>query len=323
MDKKQLFSKVAPAVVLAVLALAIPEILMGSTPVSRADQWLFEFAFYGSGALLIREVVLKFKLGWLSVVILGLAFGLAEEGLFLQSAFNPKFLNLNLSYGRALGVNWVWAQFIIGYHALFSISIPIFLTELIFRNRKDKPWLSKPVFWIICVVFALSSLSFYYVFYNMSKYNASIFHFLMALIFIIGLVVLAFKLRVKPVLNPKSQSPLPIVVGLIAFIACLAWLGGLYMVFTKGGGLPSWVIQLSGLVVLVGFGLIASGWLKQTWTLMNQFLLLCGGLCSGMLYGFIILYQQGNRLDIYSQIGFIFITGVLLSIFERGLKQDI
>jgi hypothetical protein len=323
MGIKIFFLKIAPAIVLSVLALAIPEIIMGSTPVSRADQWLFEFLFYGSGVLLIREIIIKFKLGWASVIILGLAFGLTEEGLLLQSVFNPGFLNLDLSFGRVGGVNWVWAQFIVGYHALFSISIPVFLAELIFRKRQNLPWLSKVWFWIICVVFAFSSLSFYLIFHNMSDFKTTPSHYLIALAIIIVLVLIAFRIRINQQVKTESKPYLSVVTGLIAFIGSFMWLYGIRLVFTKGGGFMPWVIQLFGLVALIVFVAILTRWSKWKWGVLNQFSILCGGLAAGLLFGSSILLQQGNKLDIYSQVVFILGTIILMVLLGKKLKREV
>lgn len=317
------FQKIAPAVILSVLALAIPEIIMGSTPVSHADQWLFEFLFYGSGALLIREIVIKFKLSWPSVIILGLAFGLTEEGLLLQSVFNPGFLNLDLSFGRFWGVNWVWTQFIVGYHALFSISIPIFLTEMIFGKRKNVPWLSKIWFWIIGIVFVISGLLFYMIFHNMSGFETTPSHYLFALAIIIGLVLVAFRIRINQQVKTESKPYLSVVTGLIAFIGSFIWLFGLRMVFTKGGGFLPWIVQLFGLVALIIIVAILTKWSKWRWGILNQFSILSGGLAAGLLHGSSILLQQGNKLDIYSQVVFILGTIILMVLLGKKLKREV
>src|SRR5216684_6288297 len=41
-----------------------------------------------------------------------------------------------------VGTNWVWAEWLAIYHAIFSITIPIFLVELTFPQSKTRIWLS-------------------------------------------------------------------------------------------------------------------------------------------------------------------------------------
>ncbi len=62
----------------------------------------------------------------------------------VRSFFNPAWKDLGLlaTYGRWLGTNWVWAEWLSIYHAIFSITIPIFLVELTYPQSKTRIWLS-------------------------------------------------------------------------------------------------------------------------------------------------------------------------------------
>ena len=62
----------------------------------------------------------------------------------VRSFFNPAWKDLGIlgTYGRWLGTNWVWAEWLAIYHAIFSITIPIFLVELTFPQSKTRIWLS-------------------------------------------------------------------------------------------------------------------------------------------------------------------------------------
>src|SRR5512133_3351517 len=73
------------AMALAVAAPLIAEIGVGSIPVSMAWILLFFGYFYSAGALLVRETVRRRHRGIGSILALGLAFGLVEEGLALGS----------------------------------------------------------------------------------------------------------------------------------------------------------------------------------------------------------------------------------------------
>ena len=142
----------APVWTLFFLAPVIGELVSGSAP---PDEFFNPFsmlllsALYGSGALLARELSLSWGKRWPSIFVLGLAYGIVEEGLMVKSFFDPSWMDLGLLgvYGRALGVNWVWSLFLSIYHAVFSISIPIYLTELIFPAAKDERWLTRRGVW--------------------------------------------------------------------------------------------------------------------------------------------------------------------------------
>jgi len=63
----------------------------------------------------------------------------------VKSFFDPNWMDLGLLgvYGRVWGVNWVWSMFLTLYHAVFSIAIPIYLTELIYPAVRDECWLTR------------------------------------------------------------------------------------------------------------------------------------------------------------------------------------
>jgi len=69
-------------------------------------------SLYGSGAIIVRELKVRWKKNYVSMFILGAAYGIIEEGLMVKSFFDPNWMNLGIlgSYGRWLGVNWVWAE---------------------------------------------------------------------------------------------------------------------------------------------------------------------------------------------------------------------
>ena len=101
-------------------------------------------SLYGSGALLVRDYARRWQKGWRSILILGAAYGIIEEGIMVRSFFNPAWKDLGVlaTYGRWLGTNWVWAEWLAIYHAIFSITIPIFLVELTYRQSKTRIWLT-------------------------------------------------------------------------------------------------------------------------------------------------------------------------------------
>ncbi len=140
--------RIPPALVLFFLAPAIGELLSGSAPpveFFNPFSILLLSALYGSGALLARELALRWGKRWPTILTLGLAYGIVEEGLMVKSFFDPAWMDLGLLgvYGRWAGVNWVWAVMLTLYHAVVSIAIPIMLVELIYPGQRDEPWLGR------------------------------------------------------------------------------------------------------------------------------------------------------------------------------------
>ena len=66
-------SRIAPALSLLALAPVVAEVLSGATRVSFIVVLIPEIMVWGCGALLIREIVLRWRGGWTSMLLLGLA----------------------------------------------------------------------------------------------------------------------------------------------------------------------------------------------------------------------------------------------------------
>lgn len=136
----------------AILALyflspVIGEMVSGSSPPSE----FFTFfgllvlpLLYGGGALIVRELSVIWGKGWTSILIMGLAYGIIEEGLMVKSFFDPGWMDIGVlgEYGRFLGVNWVWTVMLMLFHCVFSIAIPILLVNMSFPDQAGKRWIS-------------------------------------------------------------------------------------------------------------------------------------------------------------------------------------
>ena len=136
-----------PALALFFLSPMVGELLSGSAPPAEFFSpfgLLVLCALYGSGAILARELVVRWNRGWLSLIALGAAYGIVEEGLMVKSFFDPNWMDLGPLgvYGRFAGVNWVWSVDLTIYHAVFSITIPVLLTERLFPGQRGRSWLS-------------------------------------------------------------------------------------------------------------------------------------------------------------------------------------
>src|SRR5262245_50780983 len=115
----------APALALFVLSPFLAEVVFGATPFSRLGGFVPLLFFYGGGVLIIRDLARRRGSGWWTVLLLGAAYAIVEEGLVIQSVFNPDLFHAGELGGRALGVNGVWTAWTSAYQVHSRVAIPI------------------------------------------------------------------------------------------------------------------------------------------------------------------------------------------------------
>jgi hypothetical protein len=201
-----------PALSLALLAPSIAELLSGSTKITVLFYsplfFLIDFAglvlLYGGGALLIREAAVRWSKGWASVLLLGAAYAIVEEGLAVHTFFQPGGDPVDAlgSFGRFGGVNVLWAVGLIVYHATISISLPILLVELMYPATKGRSFLGTRALWAtvagyvgVVVLFAAAVPHF-----------PSTVLFVLFLSIVVGLVLLA-RMVPRGLLRPREGPP--------------------------------------------------------------------------------------------------------------------
>jgi hypothetical protein len=159
-----------PVVFLLVASPLIAEVLWGTTTVSQIAGLLAQIGLYGCGAILIRETAVRWHGGWPSVILLGAAYGAIEEGLLEPTWFTPRlFLH---PYGVAGGVYWTYAVFNIRYHAVFSMGIPILLTEVLFPAWRGRPWLGRAGLAVTGAVYVLNAAAIGVLWYTVLQESA-------------------------------------------------------------------------------------------------------------------------------------------------------
>ena len=176
---------------------------------------------YGGGALLAHELIIRWKKGLPSLLLLGAAYGLAEEALMCKSFFDPNWPDVGLlgSYGRALSVNWIWSIELTIFHAVFSIAIPIGIVSLLFASARRQPWIGAWGFRIITALWILNGIV---IFTQITPYRPPVVPFLAAFGLTILLIVLARVLRAPaPSPSPTQLRPArrPLWFALVGLVA--------------------------------------------------------------------------------------------------------
>lgn len=157
---------------LALFSPIFAELFSGSSP---PFEFFFPLSFafllglYGAGVLVVRELAVIWNKGWVSVILLGAAYGILEEGVAVKSFFDPKWMDLgDLGvYGRVLDTNWVWSFWLTIFHSVVSISLPIIVINLLYPQFRKERFLPGFRFWIVVgilgldVIFIASALNPY------------------------------------------------------------------------------------------------------------------------------------------------------------------
>ncbi len=163
---------------------------------------------YGAGALLVREVVVRWRKGWASTIALGAAYGVVEEGIAVKSFFDPGWQDLGAlaEYGRYLDVNWVWAVWLTIYHSVISIGLPILLIALMFPRLKNERLLGSRGFWVVSLVFVVDIAFCAVMFVGTQDYVPGVPEYALAFAATVLLVLAAWKAP-RDLLSAASHSP--------------------------------------------------------------------------------------------------------------------
>lgn len=199
-----------PVIALLLLSPITAELLTASSPpLSFFNPFglLVLIGLYGSGAIIVREHTRKWGKGWTSLVLLGVAYGIIEEGLTAKSFFDPHWVDLAVFgvYGRWLGVNWVWSEWLTIFHATISITVPIILAELMFYKDKDVRWLSNRALVIFEIIFVAVVI---FGFFMLSSFYPNVVQITGCLVAIAILVYIAKRRAHKPPARQSSKRPL-------------------------------------------------------------------------------------------------------------------
>src|SRR5437762_7750099 len=91
-------------------------------------------------------------------------------------------------YGRWIDVNWIWAVWLTIFHAVISISVPIFLAEWIWPRIRGQPLTTRRGYITAIVLLAAATVTINVL---LTPYRPSAWHLLGALAAVIFLVWVA------------------------------------------------------------------------------------------------------------------------------------
>ena len=294
-----MWSRLFAVLTLMVLSPLVAEYLLGSLPVAMLPILPVMMLMYGSGAVLVRDIVRRTGKGWPSLILLATAYGLIEEGLVDQSLFNPNYLHLRLlDFGFVpwLGTSPVWAIYVVGLHMFWSLSAPIGLTESLFPAKRTTPWLGPIGLGIVTLLFLAGSGMVAAFTYKSMPFMAKPAELLGTLVLVSALVFAAL-MWPQPKPTGEGKAPHPFVLFLVAlipgslFVASEYWAGRLLHApwFAVAGLLAGCELLALGLMVALTRG--------RSWTNAQRFGLTAGALAVYAWFGFptdIALHGRGD-----------------------------
>jgi hypothetical protein len=315
--------KVPPALVLFFLAPAIGELLSGSAPPSeffKPISFLILASLYGSGALLVRELKVRWNKGYVSLFLMGGAYGIIEEGLLVKSFFDPKWMDLGPLgvYGRWLEVNWVWSEWLTIYHAIFSIAIPISLVELTYLNRRNDRWLSnKKLAGVSVLLCAITMFGFFF----LTPYHPPTLQYLLSAVTVFALFLLAWKVPNKKGKNGKSNPWKPLRFTFLGFLFTLAF----FLLFGAGPYIFSEpiILMILGLALVLAIFSFIKHFKWDESTLYHKFALAAGAVCFFIVLTPLQELRNGQSENTQGMLIVGIISLLLLILLRRRLKRSI
>ncbi|MET7283637.1 hypothetical protein ABZS29_35745 [Kribbella sp. NPDC005582] len=317
---------------LVVITPLIAEFALGTVPVRMLYLVLMYIPIYGAGALLIRELARRVGGGWPTIALLGVCYGLLEEGLALQSLTSPHLYGAAEWGPRWFGINTTYTELNLPYHVVFSVVVPIALVELLFRGVGKQPYLRRGGMVLTGFVTVLGAVLLRLAVplsedpgYQMS---AAAILTVLGLIVVLGFVALRILPRRALSVQAAASVPPPALVGALCGVATLLFLALLFPLgdarqssFTHG----NWV-----LVPMVVAAVIAVGTVRQlarwsaavAWSERHRIAALGATLVGHSLFGLLTRAKTfPDRLVLVAVIAVSCLIAVRLFRRSRGLPQ--
>ena len=296
--RRSFFRRLAPAMVLFVLAPICGEYLLGNLKFSEMLYVPFIAPLYGGGALLIRECTRRAGRGYPTMLILGIAYACIEEGLVDQMFFNPLYFpgqeQLMTTVIPLLGIDAWLTIIVIAMHAVWSTCIPIILVEAIFAAHGTTPWLRLPGFVGVAVLFIGGAV---WLGQNVAQANgfvASAPQLLGTAIVIVTLSSAAFTLRDRARAPVRQGVPNPWMTGGLAFIT-----SSLFMLTEV---LPGWTrVGACIFIAAAGFIVIFRWAQRSTWNALHTLSLAGGALLTYASLGALMEPETGSKTSILAR----------------------
>jgi hypothetical protein len=281
-----------PAVVLLFLAPLFGEYLLGNLTIFEIVYLPFLVPLYGAGALLIRETAHRAGRGSATMLILGVAYALFEEGLVDQMLFNRFYFTgqeqISATYIPILGIDAWLSLIVLAMHAIWSTYIPITLVEYLFPDWGTRPWLSAKGLGLVLIIFILGSSYLCYTIYLEENFFASAIQLTGTITIIVVLVTIAFAVKSPTGIQSPGFTPSLWTTGTFSLL-----LSSFYMLTEM---LPGWFRVAACLVLIIIFVIVIWRWSGRIgWSAMHRLALVAGAILTYAWLGIFMEPESGPK----------------------------
>jgi hypothetical protein len=313
------WKRVAPAVLLYVLSPLVAEYLLGNISIDHIAVALVLGPLYGGGAILVREIGRRRRGGWPALLMLAFAYAVVEEGLIVQTLFNPSYFGLDLlrdAHVGWAGIGMWWTVFVLTLHTVWSIAVPIALVEALTPRRAAEPWLGRVGLIVAGVLFLLGAWASGGFTYAQERFIASVPRLAGAAVLAAAAVVVATRLP-APRSGRAGGAPGPLAVGLAALAASSA-----FMVARRFVG--GWTVVGVYLALFAVFiGLVRMWFSRERWTPAHTLALAGGALLTYAWHSFVQEPVVGGKgpVDLVGNVVFSAGAVLLLATAARRVSR--
>ncbi|MBN1681133.1 MAG: hypothetical protein JW966_12675 [Anaerolineae bacterium] len=240
---------------------------------------------YGCGALIVRELVVRSRKGWISLVLLGLAFGLFFEGIVTRVLFNPDWEDLGAlgEYSHVYAFTWTMAVGVVHFHAVISIICAILLAEMIYPAQRHESWISTRKLITCCVALPGWTL----VIGTFAPFIPPLPGAFVLIGLVAVLIGVALIIPAEPFAPRQRPTPRPVIFGLVGGVGMTAIMIGTYMI-PEFDFRPPLLIMFVSLLVMVAAEFVLLTWLNNggaAWSDRHRLALVSGFLVFFLVFG--------------------------------------
>jgi hypothetical protein len=197
--------------------------------------------------------------------------------------------------GRAWGVNLFYFLFMLAYEPVWIVLVPIQVTELIFPQRRDEPWLRMRGILSSVPVFLLGSFMAWFLWikqarpkaFHVPDYHPPLATFVVGIAAIVALVFVGYRLRKLRAEPSSRRAPQLWRVVLTAIALVFPWYVLMALLFIPRP-VPTWPPIIAGVAWAALAIFLIRRWASASgWDDMHRWALSLGALVSQMAAGFL------------------------------------